>query len=231
MKLQNYLLDFFHILLPKLCSACDKSLLAHEELICTECAYHLPFTDFHFDENNESARQLWGKLDAVFAYSMLYLSKSSRVEKLMHKLKYDNQPEIGVYLGKLYGKKLLRDKVSMDIDMIVPIPLHQSKFRKRGYNQATCFAEGLSEVLNISVENNLLMRSVASASQTTKSRLDRYDNVHNVFKINPKYQLDLMDKSILLVDDILTTGATIVEAGNVLNERGARVSVMTIARS
>lgn len=119
----------------------------------------------------------------------------------------------------------------MDIDLIIPIPLHPSKFRKRGYNQASCFAEGLSQVLGIPKQDDLLLRIVASESQTTKSRLDRYDNVQNVFKINSLDQIDWNDKSILLVDDILTTGATIAEAGNTLKEKGAKVSVMTIARS
>lgn len=227
MRLTNYVNDFLHLLFPQLCMACDSNLLAQEEILCTQCLYHLPFTDFHLDTNNETAKQLWGKIDFERAYSMLHLAKSSRVELLLHRLKYKNQPEIGVYLGKLYAKNL-KENVS-SIDYIVPIPIHKQKLQKRKYNQAAQFARGLSQGLDIPMREDILKRTVLSLSQTQKSRTERYENVRNVFAINQN--LTIAEKHILLVDDVLTTGATICEAGRVLIENGAKISIATIARA
>lgn len=225
--LRSYITGFLHLLFPRLCMACDTSLLNHEEVICTSCLYHLPFTDFHIDHANETARQLWGKLSFEKAFSMLHLAKSSRVELLLHRLKYKNQSEIGQYLGKMYALKL--KSILNDIDLIVPIPLHKSKLRKRGYNQAGEFAKGLSEGSEILLDEHVLYREVSSVSQIQKDRMERYDNVKDVFKITS--DKDISEKHILLVDDVLTTGATICEAGNLLLQAGAKVSVVTIARA
>jgi ComF family protein len=189
----------------------------------------LPLTNFHGDDKNETARQLWGKLEFQSALSMLYLRKSSRVEKLMHRLKYQNQPEIGVFLGKYYAKKLIESDFFKNIDTIMPIPIHHSKLRKRGYNQSSQFSAGLSAISLVPWTDKILIRTVSSVSQTKKSRLERYDNVEGVFSL--KDEKIVRDKHILLVDDVLTTGATICTAGNVLVNAGAKVSVMTIARA
>ncbi|TCV11858.1 ComF family protein [Sphingobacterium alimentarium] len=159
---------------------------------------------------------------------MLHLAKSSRVESLLHSLKYKNQPEIGHFLGRRYAQSI--KEVLQDVDMIVPIPIHPSKLRKRGYNQAAEFAKGLSEGLEIPVNTTLIIRKVLSVSQTEKSRNERYDNVAEVFSLLP-YISDLKDVHILLVDDVLTTGATIAEADNLFVEAGAKVSIVTIARA
>lgn len=205
-------------------------MLADEEQICLTCIYHLPFTDFHTDAENETARQLWGKLSVEYATSMLHLAKSSRVEKLLHKLKYGNEPQIGVLLGKLYADKLGKVPRLTDIDAIVPVPIHKKKLRKRGYNQAAVFARGISQAWGKQYIGDLLIRRINSASQVTKKRAERYDNVEGVFAINQgKFAIE--NRHILLVDDVLTTGATICEAGNLLIKQGARVSVATIARA
>lgn len=228
MRVSSFLQGFSHILMPRMCCACDASLYTNEEVLCTDCLFHLPVTDFHLDKDNESAKQLWGKLDFEFACSMLYLSKSSRVENLLHRLKFKGFSEIGEYLGKLYADSL--KNLVHEIDYILPIPIHKSKLRKRGYNQAECFAKGLSEGLKIPLLSNKLVRVVASASQTTKARLERYDNVENVFALLSD-KIDLNNKHIILVDDVLTTGATLCTAGNILKRAGAKVSVITLARA
>jgi predicted amidophosphoribosyltransferase len=130
MLLRDYFNDFLHVLFPRLCMACNTALYSKEEVLCTHCLFHLPFTDFHLDPNNETARQLWGKISFEAAFSMLHLAKSSRVETLLHKLKYKNQPEIGIYLGALYTKRL--KGIMEHIDLVIPIPIHKKKFRKRG---------------------------------------------------------------------------------------------------
>lgn len=219
-----------HVLLPDLCMGCDSVLYAHEAIVCTECLYHLPLTDFHVDVNNETARQLWGKLDFEVAMSMLYFSKASRVERLIHRLKYGNKPQIGRFLGNMYGKLIFDVVKEQKFDMLVAVPIHKKKRRQRGYNQAFQFAWGLSESLVIPVYEDVIFRRIHRMSQIKKSRSERYENVENVFELNPKYQ-GLKNKHIALVDDILTTGATLSEAGRILKMAGAKVSVLTIARA
>ncbi len=209
---------------------CDSVLYAHEAIVCTECLYHLPLTDFHVDVNNETARQLWGKLDFEVAMSMLYFSKASRVERLIHRLKYGNKPQIGRFLGNMYGKLIFDVVKEQKFDMLVAVPIHKKKRRQRGYNQAFQFAWGLSESLVIPVYEDVIFRRIHRMSQIKKSRSERYENVENVFELNPKYQ-GLKNKHIALVDDILTTGATLSEAGRILKMAGAKVSVLTIARA
>lgn len=227
--MKSYYRDLLHVFLPQVCFSCGESLLYHEEVLCTTCIYHLPLTDFHIDEENETAKQLWGKMDFQRAMSMLYLAKSSRVEKLLHRLKYSNQPEIGTFLGKYYAKKLAEINFFGTIDIIIPIPIHRSKLRKRGYNQSSQFAMGLAEIAEIPWTDKVLIRAVSSVSQTQKSRIERYENVAGVFEL--KDSALVKGKHILLVDDVLTTGATICTAGNILVDAGAKVSVITIARA
>lgn len=210
--------------------ACRTVLYTHEEIICTECLYHLPLTDFHLDIENDTVKQLWGKLDFEVALSMLYLSKDSRVERLLHQLKYGNKPQIGVFLGKIYGKNLKDFSNLQQFDLITAVPIHPKKHRERGYNQAFQFAKGLSQSLSLPVSEAVLQRNIYSISQTKKSRSERYDNVSGVFALH-RNAGSLQDKHILLVDDILTTGATVCEAGEVLRKAGAKVSIMTIARA
>lgn len=229
MDIRTYIRDFVHLFFPQLCRACDQCLLAHETILCTHCLYHLPLTDFHLDSRNETVQQLWGKSQVEFAISMLHLAKSSRVEHLLHQLKYKNQPDIGVFLGQYYAN-LLQDFVSnYSIDFIIPIPIHPKKLHIRGYNQSTCFAEGLSSGLGIPVALDVLIRTRHTDSQTSKSRNERYENVKDVFACT--HPEKLVGKHVLLVDDILTTGATICAAANVLVAAKAKVSIATIARA
>jgi len=228
-KLSSFFKDFVHIFFLKICVTCGGELLSHEDMLCSLCLYHLPLTDFHRDSENETARQLWGKLDCRHAMSMLYLAKSSRVEQLLYKLKYGHHPEIGVFFGEYYGKILQNAAVLDRVDIILPVPLHKSKLRKRGYNQSSQFAKGLSKASALPWADDILIRTAATVSQTTKSRTERYENVEGVFTL--KETEAVQDKHILLVDDVLTTGATICAVGNLLIEAGATVSVATIARA
>ncbi|MCA5005342.1 ComF family protein [Sphingobacterium sp. WQ 366] len=168
--------------------ACEDTLMVNEDMLCTKCMYHLPFTDFHLDPNNETAKQLWGKIQFEQAFSMLHLAKSSRVETLLHKLKYKNHPEIGLFLGNLYAAKL--STLNTHWDYVVPIPIHKDKLRKRGYNQAAEFARGLSAALNVEMNEDILIREISSVSQIQKSRTERYDNVKGVFLLIQKLTLN-----------------------------------------
>lgn len=231
-KSDRYWHGLVHILFPERCAGCDTVLMHQEHILCSTCLYHLPQTDHHKDAENETAKQLWGKVKFQYAASMLTLSKSSRVQRMIHHLKYGQQPEIGIYLGKMYGEILLENPIVDGVDVIVPIPIHPIKKRKRGYNQSEYFARGLSEVLAIPIDNSLIKRTFNSVSQTRRSRIDRYDNVENAFAFVPQKEGVQTPNHVLLVDDVITTGATIAAAAQqLMNGLGCTVSIVTIARA
>ncbi|MCL7988481.1 ComF family protein [Sphingobacterium sp. lm-10] len=230
-RLDRYWHGFVHILFPQRCAGCDTTLCHQERILCTTCLYHLPKTNYHLDPENETAKQLWGKVVFHRAASLLTLSKSSRVQRIIHHLKYGQQPDVGIYLGKMYGKILRSTPIVKGVDLIVPIPIHPVKKRRRGYNQSEYFARGLSEVLNIPYDTALLKRTVNSVSQTRKSRAARYDNVEGVFTFVPQRRARAI-AHVLLVDDVITTGATIsIAAQQLIDGLGCEVSILTIARA
>lgn len=230
-RLGRYWHGLVHILFPQCCAGCDTVLCNQEHILCTSCLYHLPKTDHHLDPDNETAKQLWGKVTFLRAASMLKLSKSSRVQRMVHHLKYGQQPDIGIYLGKMYGEILKSNPIVANVDLIIPIPIHPRKKRKRGYNQAEYFARGLSIVLQIPYDNSLLKRIANSTSQTQKARAERYDNVENAFALAP-YAAKRPIGHVLLVDDVITTGATVsVAAQKLIDGLRCDVSILTIARA
>ena len=179
----SYFHDFIALFFPELCSACGNSLLKNEEVICTACIYHLPYTNFHADADNKVVRQLSGRFPFAQANALLYFSKGGRVQSLIHELKYNNNPQTGYKLGQLYGNILLQHAGWTMPDMIVPVPLHKKKLRKRGYNQSEYIAAGLAASLKIPAETGLLLRHTETETQTRKSRYTRYENMKNAFTV------------------------------------------------
>jgi ComF family protein len=224
----GYLADFVSLLFPELCAACRESLVANEQLICTDCLYHLPYTNFHLQPDNIVARQFWGKIQLEGAYALYYFNKGGKIQNLMHQFKYNGMRQIGNLLGNIASGQLIKNEVFSTVDMIVPVPLHKKRMQQRGYNQSTRFAEGLAEKLNAVVEDNNLVRTVATETQTHKSRFARFENMQEVFMVkNPER---LMNKHVLLVDDIITTGSTLEACGmQLLKVEGLKLSVATIA--
>lgn len=208
MNLHNtYLGNFISLLFPRLCQACNGSLLGSEDLLCTNCLFNLPYTDFHLQPNNVVARQFWGKVDLQGVYALMYFEKGGKVQHLMHQLKYKNMPAIGNRLGTIAGEQLLQTQTFSNIDIIIPVPLHKSRMRERGYNQSTHFAQGLAQKLSALVVERQLVRVVKTSTQTRKNRFDRFANMQQVFMVtNPEA---LQEKHVLLVDDIVTTGSTL----------------------
>ncbi len=229
MKLQSgYLADFISLLFPQLCAACGESLVANEELICTDCLYSLPFTNFHLQADNIVAQQFWGKLNLEAAYSLYYFAKGGKVQNLMHHFKYNGIHRIGNLLGNIAGAQLTKSDVFNSIDYIIPVPLHKSRLKKRGYNQSLCFAEGLAEKLNANVEDNNLVRLRATETQTHRSRFARFENMQEVFSVIDPQRL--IDKHVLLVDDVVTTGSTLEACAiPLLKIPGLKLSIATIA--
>jgi len=228
--LRNILGDFVAIFFPKECACCGCALKYQEKYICIACDFHLPYTNFHTYSDNDTARQLWGKVPIEEACSFMLLQKGSRVEHLIYQIKYNNQPFLAEYFGYQYGLKLLESELYRGLSAIVPIPLHASKLRKRGYNQSAYFGQGLSRAMNIPLREDVLKRERATMTQTGKDRLSRYENVEDVFVCTQISQP--LGEHILLVDDVLTTGATIVSATLTLQESfECKVSVATLARA
>ncbi len=229
MKLQSgYLADFVSLLFPELCAACRASLVANEYLVCTDCLYNLPFTNFHQQPDNVVARQFWGKINLEGAYALYYFNKGGKIQNLMHLFKYKGIRQIGNLLGNIAGEQLNKNEIFHTVEIIIPVPLHKKRMRERGYNQSACFAEGLASKLNAVVEDDNLVRKTATETQTHKSRFARFENMQDVFVVN--YPERLINKHVLLVDDIITTGSTLEACGSqLLKIEGLKLSIATIA--
>lgn len=225
---RSYLADFISLLFPELCAACNASLVAGEQLICTECRYNLPYTDFHRQPDNPVAQQFWGKVKLEGAYALLYFNKGGKVQNMMHRFKYKGMHEIGNLMGEIGGRQLAQSDIFKSADFIIPVPLHKKRLRARGYNQSACFAEGLVTQLPALVELDNLVRVAATQTQTHKSRFERYRNMREVFRVvHPER---LMNKHVLLVDDVVTTGSTLEAcATELLKIEGLKLSIATIA--
>ncbi|HEY4196382.1 MAG TPA: phosphoribosyltransferase family protein [Mucilaginibacter sp.] len=229
MKLQaGYLADFVSLLFPELCQACGESLVAGEDLLCLDCRYNLPYTDFHLKPDNMVAQQFWGKINLEAAYALCYFTKGGKMQHLMHQFKYKGIQKIGDLLGNIAGDQLDKNPIFNTVDIIIPVPLHKSRLRKRGYNQSVCFANGLAERLNVPVDEDNLVRIRATDTQTHRSRFSRFENMQQVFALtNPA---TLINKHVLLVDDVVTTGSTLEACGTeLLKVEGLKLSIATIA--
>ncbi|HWD90587.1 MAG TPA: phosphoribosyltransferase family protein [Mucilaginibacter sp.] len=229
MKLRSaYLADFVALLFPEVCEACGITLVQGEQLICTDCRYNLPFTNFHFKPDNMVAQQFWGKINVEAAYAMCYFAKGGKMQHLMHQFKYKGRSKIGNVLGHIAAGQLTQSSFYHNLDAIIPVPLHRKRQRKRGYNQSACFAQGIAEKLNVPVIENNLVRIRATETQTHRSRFLRFENMQEVFTV-----LDpdaLKNKSVLLVDDVITTGSTLESCGaELLKIEGLKLSIATIA--
>lgn len=219
---------FFYFLYPKLCLACNYETPPVDEWLCLSCKLKLPKTNFHLEKENKFSERFWGKVKIEAGAAMFYFKKGGRTQNLIHNLKYKKRPQIGVILGNLYGKELKESPLFQDIDIIVPVPLHWKKLRKRGYNQSAVFAQGLSEAMSIPWVADALRRNENSESQTKKSKMSRLENVLSVFEVNNQKKIE--GKHILLVDDVLTSGATMEAcATKILEIPGTKVSLATIA--
>jgi len=212
--------DFLALVFPKTCCLCRRSLFDFEDQLCKICIAALPVTNYHLrPQNNELVTKIMGLTKPNLAMSFLRFSKKGASQSLLHQLKYKNKPEIGVELGRLYGNILRQSGFSQNWDQIVPVPLHPLKKKKRGYNQSEQFAKGLSEALNIPVVLSLI-RVQFTETQTRKTRMERIENVAEVFDVD---SLDeVKGKRLLLVDDVMTTGATLITCANVLLEKGSK---------
>ena len=223
--------DLMGLLFPEICYACDGVLARGERFICTDCNVKLPYTNYHIygaTEHNPLQRRFWGKVPVRFVLAYLHFKPKGRVQRLLHQLKYKGASNLGMHLGKRYGSVLKDHQLHEQFDIIIPVPLHKQKQQKRGYNQSDSFAEGLASKMDLTLDLKVLIRTMNTSSQTNKSRLHRWQNVEQVFQVKDPEAVKA--KRVLLVDDVMTTGATLEACALVLLESGcAEVSVVTIA--
>jgi len=217
--------DFVTLFFPNHCLGCSNALYKGEDILCTRCILELPKTRYHEQADNTIKSRLDGRISLAYAMAFLKFRKTGVVQHLLHQLKYNNHPEVGVRLGKIYGKELMDAGYGQEFDLIIPIPLHKSRARRRGYNQSAKFAEGLSSSMLIPWDDSIAERRVKTTTQTRKTKMQRWENVKDVFVI--KYPEKIINKRILLIDDIITTGATLEACGHQLLDHGC--SALSIA--
>ncbi len=220
--------DLAFILYPNYCRSCGLLLDSPDEIICFECRLQLPFTDFHELSDNPVERLFYGRIPFISATAMFRFRKEGSIQIILHSLKYHNDPKIGVALGRQYGQILRKEKRFNSCTMILPVPLHPQRERKRGYNQSLMFAEGLSETMGIPVYSDILVKQIKTETQTRKSAFKRWENVKTVFSLLGSERLT--NQHVLIVDDVITTGSTLESCAQLLiDASNCNISIASIA--
>jgi ComF family protein len=220
--------DFLGLLYPNLCNGCRKPIYFGESIICTSCLFDIPYTDDYLHAESRVAKQLWARIQFEEAMALLIFTKGSRVQSLLHQLKYRGRKDLGHLLGTMIADKLVLSQQFKEIHLIIPVPIHRLKLIQRGYNQSLCIAEGIASVLHCQVNTTALLKVRETATQTHKGRLSRNENMENVFEVAKP--LELIGKHVLLVDDVITTGATIEACGIELWKAGiSNLSIASVA--
>lgn len=220
--------DFVNLFYPRVCHICDELLVKGEYVICLKCLHELPVTNYHLYNENPVKKVFYGRVPIENATALLLFHKKGSVQKLIHRLKYKGHREIGIYLGKWAGTEMAAAENFKDIDLVIPVPLHRKKLRSRGFNQVEGFGKEIASALGIPYMDDTLLKKSFSTTQTLKERLSRWGNIEETFfLLHPKA---IENKHILLVDDLITTGATLEACANVLRQaEGVQVSIATMA--
>jgi ComF family protein len=226
--LKNLFTDTLHLFYPHVCVGCGTDLLPVDNLLCLKCISHLPHTQYAQYANNPIEKIFWGRLPIAAAHCEFYFAKESLIQHLIHQLKYKSNQQIGRYLGELTANSLLNSNRFKNIDYLVPLPMYPDKERKRGYNQAAVICEGMSSVMNVPTLLNNIVRRRFTETQTKKHRAERWENVSGSFTVSDPSKLE--GKKILLVDDVITTGATLEACGSVIvGISGANLSIAALS--
>jgi ComF family protein len=228
MKIKTFFTNLVSLLYPELCVICGEPLVENENFFCYACFLKLPRTNYHLISENQAIERLAGKVSLVKASSYFYYSKGGIAQRLIAEIKYKGNRNLGEWIGRYIAKDMISSGFFKGIDYIIPVPLHRSKEKKRGFNQAEKIAEGIAQVTKIPLETNNVIRIKANTSQTRKGVFDRWRNTLNLFYIkNPEL---FNEKHILLIDDVLTTGSTLeAVAQSLLKSEGVKISILTVA--
>jgi ComF family protein len=220
----NWLGDMLY---PNVCAVCHTGLINGEEGICIHCITKLPKTHFGFQSHNPVEKLFWGRIPIDFAGAFLYFYHKGMARDILHQMKYHGAKDLAYLMGTLYGADL-KAVNTLDFELLIPVPLHPRKFRQRGYNQSEAFALGLGHALNIEVRTDLIIRNTYSTSQTRKNRFNRWQNVEGIF--STKHQIDVTNKKIALVDDVITTGATLEAMANaIIQAKPLKLGIISLA--
>ena len=213
---------------PRACAICGQRLAVEETLFCTVCLLHLPLTHFNTKPDDNPMTQIfWGLLTIEKASALIYYTAHATSSYPVYKLKYMNVPEMGIELGRYMGRQLCKAGFFNEIDAIIPVPLTQKHQRQRGYNQSQMIAEGIAEECHLPIWNNVVKRNTFHSSQTNKGRIERASNVKGVFELIDAEKIK--DAHVLIVDDVVTTGATICSLGQELRKvEGVKISVVSV---
>ncbi|WP_423129510.1 ComF family protein [Gaoshiqia sp. Z1-71] len=219
---------FLELIFPRICVVCGQRLIQTEQHLCLSCLLHLPRTNFHTQRDNPMERLFYGRVPIENASAYFEFRKGSDYQKILHRLKYQGQKEIGEYLGERFGYEISGSDVFSKTDLICPVPLHPKKERKRGYNQSYHIALGLSKALNTPVDHTNLRRTIYTDTQTRRSRFNRWQNVEGIFDVADPGLFD--GKHLVLVDDVITTGSTLEACATaILRQCQAKISILTLA--
>ncbi len=220
--------DLNSVLFPRLCFGCNVRLYRGEQFLCTFCRNQVPLTEYSFNEENAVDRIFYGRTDVKKAGAFLYFSEKGIVQNLIHKLKYEKQEEIGQFIGDWYGSELAENTGLQDVDYVIPVPLHRKKLKKRGYNQVSLFASRLADHLKAVYLPGILIKTAHTRTQTKKQRISRSQFSDELFLLTDKHILS--GKHVLLVDDVITTGATIEACARAIHQsRSVQLSVASMA--
>ncbi len=227
-SLKTIFADTLHLFYPHVCTGCGSDLVQTDHLLCLRCISNLPHTNYAQHAGNPIEKIFWGRVPLVAAHSEFYFSKESLIQHIIHQLKYKGNQDIGIYLGEILGRTLLNSNRFLGIDYLIPLPLYADKERKRGYNQAAVICTGMSGVMNVPVLTGNVTRQRYTETQTKKHRTERWENVADSFIVNDKEGLSR--KNVLLIDDVITTGATLEACGqSILQSADVKLSVAALA--
>jgi ComF family protein len=220
--------SIINLFFPKVCSGCSSFLLSNENIICTVCRHDIPLTNHHLNPENDAFKKFYGRIPVMHTSALLYFHKKGIVQELIHNLKYKGHEEIGTILGEWYAEDLKTIESVQSIDEIIPVPLHRRKLKERGYNQVTAFGTALSSSLNIHYNDTILVRNVYSKTQSKKNLLGRTEGIESNFDVS--FTEKDHNKHFLLIDDVITTGATLEACSRALLKiPGAKISIVCMA--
>ncbi|MEL6254505.1 MAG: hypothetical protein AAFR87_21025 [Bacteroidota bacterium] len=225
MSQAGILKSFLRLIYSHTCYACEKELIAQERYICFSCLSQIPETNFHLSiQNNELYYRLGGRVKLEGAMALFYFDKKGKLQSLIEALKYKSAPHLARFLGTYYGHRLKNEEWVNDVKAIVPIPLHYRKKVERGYNQAEEIALGLGEILGKAVRSDYLKRVRYTRTQTRMGGSRRWENVKNAFQLKKK-----PEGAIILIDDVLTTGATFEAAMQALMSEEKELKIYALS--
>jgi ComF family protein len=225
---KNWVNGLMQLFFPHTCAACGSDVLNEETALCMQCLHQLPVTNFNQHANNPVEKIFWGKLSITAATSYCHFTKQSLIQNILHQAKYKNNQQAAIFMGNLLGTSLIQSNRFNTIDAIVPLPLFAARLKKRGYNQATLISKGIAEQTGKPIIETAVTRLSATETQTHKNRVERWQNMQGRFMVTNAAVLE--NKHILLVDDVVTTGATLEACGQeLLTIKGTQLSIATIA--